>query len=188
MVTEAKRASVAFLADLIRPAQCMIVTDYRGLNTPEMNALRNDLQSTTATYRVIKNRLMKIAAEQEGAGALAPFLEGPSAVVFCEDEFGAAVRVLRDFMRANQNLSVRGGLLGSQSLNTDEVLALANMPGREQLQAELVGAIVGPPTQLAGLLGPQGPAGEVLRILDGAAGGLVRVFEARAEQLGGAEA
>ena len=77
MVTEEKRANVALLADLIRPAQCMIVTDYRGLNTPEMNALRNDLQGTAATYRVIKNRLMKVAAEQEGAGALAPLLEGP---------------------------------------------------------------------------------------------------------------
>ena len=115
-------------------------------------------------------------------------MEGPSAVVFCEDEFGAAVRVLRDFMRANQNLGVRGGLLGSQALNTAEIMALATMPGREQLQAELVGAIAGPLTQLAGLLGPQGPAGEVIRLLDGAAGGLVRVFEARAEQLGGAEA
>ena len=188
MVTEAKRANVAFLADLIRPAQCMIVTDYRGLNTPEMNALRNDLQNTTATYRVIKNRLMKVAAEQTGSGALAPLLEGPSAVVFCQDEFGAAVRVLRDFMRGNQNLNIRGGLLGGQPLNTDEVMALATMPGREQLQAELVGALAGPLTQLAGLLGPQGPAGEVIRILDGAAGGLVRVFEARAEQLGGAAA
>jgi large subunit ribosomal protein L10 len=188
MVTEAKRANVAFLADLIRPSQCMIVTDYRGLNTPEMNALRNDLQNTTATYRVIKNRLMKVAAEQTGSGALAPLLEGPSAVVFCQDEFGAAVRVLRDFMRGNQNLNIRGGLLGGQPLNTDEVMALATMPGREQLQAELVGAIAGPLTQLAGLLGPQGPAGEVIRILDGAAGGLVRVFEARAEQLGGAAA
>ena len=188
MVTEAKRANVAFLADLIRPAQCMIVTDYRGLNTPEMNALRNDLQNTTATYRVIKNRLMKVAAEQTGSGALAPLLEGPSAVVFCQDEFGAAVRVLQDFIRGNQNLNIRGGLLGGQPLNTDEVMALATMPGREQLQAELVGAIAGPLTQLAGLLGPQGPAGEVIRILDGAAGGLVRVFEARAEQLGGAAA
>ncbi len=188
MVTEAKRANVAFLADLIRPAQCMIVTDYRGLNTPEMNALRNDLQNTTATYRVIKNRLMKVAAEQTGSGALAPLLEGPSAVVFCQDEFGAAVRVLRDFIRGNQNLNIRGGLLGGQPLNTDEVMALATMPGREQLQAELVGALAGPLTQLAGLLGPQGPAGEVIRILDGAAGGLVRVFEARAEQLGGAAA
>ena len=99
MVTEAKRANVALLADLIRPSQCMIVTDYRGLNTPEMNVLRNDLQNTTATYRVIKNRLMKVAAEQTGASVLAPFLEGPSAIVFCQDEFGAAVRVLRDFMR-----------------------------------------------------------------------------------------
>lgn len=186
MATEAKRANVALLAGLIQPSQCMVVTDYRGLSTPEMNALRNDLQNVAATYRVIKNRIMKIAAQQEGAGALAPFLEGPSAVVFCQDEISGAVRVLQGFMRANPNLSVRGGLLGGQPLSSREVMALATMPGREQLLAELVGTITGPLAQLAGLLGPQGPAGEFVRTLDGAAGGLVRVFEARAEQLGGA--
>ena len=188
MPTAAKSANVALLADLIQPAQCLVVTDHTGQKTATMSELRQQLQATDATYRVVKNTLMLLAAKQAGAAELEPLLHGPSSVVFCSDDIGASVRVLRDFIRTNRVMTVRGGLLGDQRLTADEVMALANLPGRQQLRAGLVASIQGPLAQLVGLLGPQGPAAALVGTLTAASGSLVRVLDAREAQLEGAAA
>ena len=82
MPTEAKRATIAELRQDLAGSTTLITTEYRGLKVREIGEIRRALRKNNVTYRVVKNRLMRIAAEQEGNAGVAPLLRGPSAIAF----------------------------------------------------------------------------------------------------------
>jgi large subunit ribosomal protein L10 len=148
--TEAKVAMVAELREELAKARTMIVSEYRGLTVKEIAEIRRALRKQDVTYRVIKNRLLRIAAEDSVGEALSPLLNGPTAIAFGTDEAGTAKAVL-DATRPYKVVRVTGGVLGDRAIDADAVTRLASLPPREVLLAKLAGGMQAPVGTLAGL-------------------------------------
>jgi large subunit ribosomal protein L10 len=149
--TEEKVAEVAELREAIANARTMIVSEYRGLTVKEIAEIRRALHKQDVKYRIIKNRLMKIAAADTVGEALDPLLTGPTAIAFGTDEAGTAKAVL-DATRPYKIVRITGGVLGDRAIDADAVTRLAALPPREVLLAKLAGGMQAPVGTLAGLL------------------------------------
>ena len=152
MPTEAKRETVAELREEVARTRTFIVSEYRGLKVSELAEIRRSLRKSDVTYRVVKNRLMRIAAEGPTGEALSPLLEGPTAIAFGTDEAGTAKAVLDATRAYSRVIKIKGGVLGSTAIDAEGVTTLAALPSREVLQARMAGAIISPVATLAGLL------------------------------------
>jgi large subunit ribosomal protein L10 len=151
MPTEAKRKTVAELTEEARSATVMIVSEYRGLNVSEIGEIRRSLRKQGITFRVVKNRLMKIAARDAGSEALGILLEGPTAVAFVKGDEGASARAVLDAFRPFRVVKVTGAVLGDRVVNAEGVTRLAGLPGRDVLLAQVAGTIAAPMATVAGL-------------------------------------
>jgi large subunit ribosomal protein L10 len=150
MPTEAKRAAVAELRQQLEANRTLIVSEYRGLTVREIQEIRRSLRKQDVTYRVIKNRLMKIAAADSVGSALDALLTGPTAIAFGNDESATAKAVI-DAIRPYKQVRITGALLGQRSIDGDGVTRLAALPPRETLLAQLAGAFAAPLATTAGL-------------------------------------
>ncbi|HJW21775.1 MAG TPA: 50S ribosomal protein L10 [Candidatus Limnocylindrales bacterium] len=150
MPTEAKRETVAELREQLGRSHTLIVSEYRGLSVREIADIRRSLRKQDVTYRVVKNRLMRIAAADTLGGALDPLLVGPTAIAFGADETATAKAVL-DAMRPYRQVRITGGLLGTRAIDADGVTRLATLPSREVLLSQLAGAFAAPLATTAGL-------------------------------------
>jgi large subunit ribosomal protein L10 len=162
MPTEAKRLAVAALREDLARSQTLIVSEYRGLTVKEIAEIRRSLRKQAITYKVVKNRLMKIAAAETLGGALAPLLEGPTAIAFGADGAATAKAVL-DATRPYKLVRVTGGVLGSTTIDAVGVTTLATLPARDVLLAQLAGAFAAPMATTAGLF--DAPLREVAGLL-----------------------
>jgi large subunit ribosomal protein L10 len=151
MPTDAKRESVAQLQAALAGSRTMIISEYRGLTVKEIAEIRRALRKQDVSYRVIKNRLMKIAAKDTIGAALDPLLTGPTAIAFGNDEAATAKAVI-DATRAYRIVRITGGVLGDRAIDADAVTRLATLPGRPVLLGQLAGAIQSPTATLASLL------------------------------------
>jgi large subunit ribosomal protein L10 len=149
--TEAKEATVAELRAELANARTLIVSEYRGLSVKEIAEIRRALQKQDVKYRVIKNRLMRIAAADTLGEALDPLLNGPTAIAFGTDEAGTAKAVLDATRPYNKIVRITGAILGTQAIDADAVTRLAALPPREVLLAKLAGGMQAPVGTLAGL-------------------------------------
>ena len=150
MPTAAKEATVAELREELANARTMIVSEYRGLTVKEIAEIRRALRKQDVTYRVVKNRLLRIAATESVAEALSPLLTGPTAIALGNDEAGTAKAVL-DATRPYKIVKITGGVLGDKAIGADDVTRLAALPSREVLLAKLAGGMQAPVGTLAGL-------------------------------------
>ena len=151
MPTEAKRETIEELKAELAGSRTMIVSEYRGLKVKEIAAIRRVLRKQDVSYRVVKNRLMRIAAQDSPVGeALSPLLVGPSAIAFGNDEAGTA-KALIEATRPYRIVRITGGVLGTRAIDADGVTRLATLPSREVLLAEALGAMTAPLAQTAGL-------------------------------------
>jgi large subunit ribosomal protein L10 len=151
MPTEAKRETVAQLREALSSSRTLIVSEYRGLSVKELAEIRRALRKQDVTYRVVKNRLMRIAAQDTVGEALGPLLVGPTAIAFGTDESTTAKAVI-DATRPYKLVTITGGVLGNRSINADAVRSLATLPSREVLLAKLAGGMQAPIATLGGLL------------------------------------
>jgi large subunit ribosomal protein L10 len=152
MPTEAKRDTVAELREEIAKHRTFIVSEYRGLKVSEIAEIRRSLRKQDVTYHVVKNRLMRIAAEGPTGEALSGLLHGPTAIAFGTDEAATAKAVLDATRPFSRIVKITGGVLGASAIDADGVTQLASLPPREVLQARMAGAIISPVATLAGLL------------------------------------
>ncbi len=151
MPTEAKRETVEELRAQLDASHTMIVSEYRGLKVKEIGEIRRALRQQGVTYRVVKNRLLRIAAQETAvAEALPPMLTGPTAIAFGTDEAATAKAVI-DATRPYRIVRITGAVLGDQVIDADGVTRLAALPSREVLLAEAIGAIAAPMSTTAGL-------------------------------------
>ena len=151
MPTEAKRETVAELKEALASSRTLIVSEYRGLTVKEIAEIRRALRKQDVAYRVVKNRLMRIAAGDSVGAALSPLLTGPTAIAFGTDESATAKAVI-DATRPYRLVTITGGVLGDRAIDADGVRTLANLPSREVLLAKLAGGMQSPMSTLAGLL------------------------------------
>ena len=150
MPTEAKREAVAELREQLAGSRTLIVSEYRGLTVREIGEIRRSLRKQDVTYRVIKNRLMKIAAADNVRSALDELLVGPTAIAFGQDE-SATAKAVMDTMRPYKQVRITGALLGDRAIDADGVTRLAALPSRDVLLSQLAGAIAAPLATTAGL-------------------------------------
>jgi large subunit ribosomal protein L10 len=151
MPTEAKRETVAELREALASSRTLIISEYRGLTVREIAEIRRALRKQDVSYRVVKNRLMRIAAQDTVGEALSPLLTGPTAIAFGNDESSTAKAVL-DATRPYRLVTITGGVLGDRPITADGVRTLASLPSREVLLATLAGGMQSPVATLAGLL------------------------------------
>jgi large subunit ribosomal protein L10 len=149
--TEAKQETVAELRDALAGSRTLIVSEYRGLTVHEIAEIRRALRKQDVTYRVVKNRLMRIAAQDTVGAALSPLLTGPTAIAFGNDESSTA-KAMIEATRAYRLVTITGGVLGDRAIDADGVRTLATLPPREVLLAKLAGGMQSPTATLAGLL------------------------------------
>lgn len=152
MPTEAKRAKVAELKEELSAAKTTIVADYRGLTVSDISAVRRSLRGHGITYRVVKNRLAKIAAQDTGDTELAALLEGPSALAMGSGDEVAIARAFLDAIRPYRTVAVRGAVLSGKRIDADSVTRLATLPSRDVLLAQLAGSMAAPLSGMASLL------------------------------------
>ncbi len=132
-------------------SEAALLTEYRGLNVADISALRRSLRQAGGDYKIYKNTLVRFAARDLGL-EIEDLLTGPTAIAFVDGDPVTVAKALRDFARTNQNLVVKGGVLGDKLLSADEAKALADVAPREELLARLAGAMAAPMQQFAGLL------------------------------------
>lgn len=160
-----KTEKVKMVEDLngvFNSATVVVVTHYSGLTVADMTDLRNRMAESGASFRVIKNRLAKIALEGTPCAGLKDLLSGPTAIAFSEDPV-AAPKVTASFSKTNENLVILGGTMGDTMLDVQGVKALAELPSLDELRGQLVGMISTPATRIAGVL--QAPAGQLARVM-----------------------
>ena len=145
------------------------VVDYYGLTVKDIQALRVAIRESGASMKVYKNTLMHIALDEAGLPTLDDILEGPSAFVFAGDDVAAAAKAVKTFAKTNQNLEIKGGLMEGEQVSAAQVEAIASLPSREELLAQIAGAISGVARGLA-------------VALNGVPSGLAQVTKAVADQ------
>ena len=148
MNREQKAAVVDEIAQQLQGADAIIAVDYRGISVPRAAELRARLREADATFRVVKNRLTLRAAEKAGTEQIQELLDGPTALTFVRGDAALAAKALNDFARAGAALEFKGAVLEGQTLTVDEIRAIARLPVREVLHAQLVGTIAAPITGL----------------------------------------
>src|SRR5205807_6874007 len=148
----AKVAVVNEVRERLSSADAAILTEYRGLDVAEIARLRRSLREAGGQYKIYKNTLMRLAVRELGLEELEELLLGPTAIAFVDGDAAAVAKSLRDFGRTNPALVIKGGVLGETILSAKDASALAELPSREQLLAQLAGAMAAPLQQMAGLL------------------------------------
>jgi large subunit ribosomal protein L10 len=151
MPTEAKQATVAELKDELSRAKATIVADYRGLTVHDITAVRRSLRGEGITYRVVKNRLARIAAQEAGTGELSELLSGPSAIAMGSGDEVALARAFLEAIRPFRTVAIRGAVLNGKRVDADAVTRLATLPSREVLLAQLAGGMASPMASMASL-------------------------------------
>jgi large subunit ribosomal protein L10 len=144
MNREQKAATIDALAIELRAAETIIAVDYRGLSVSAAAQLRARLRNADASFRVVKNSLTERAADQAGVEALKVMLEGPTALTFVRGDAALAAKAIADQARASPVLSFKGGVMGSEALDPEQMLALSRLPSREALYGQLVGVVSSP--------------------------------------------
>jgi large subunit ribosomal protein L10 len=148
MNREQKAATVAEIAESIRQSEAVFAVDFRGISVPQAAELRTRLRDADAAFRVVKNSLTERAADEAGADSLKALLEGPTALTFVRGDAAVAAKALQTFRRETDLLEFKGGLLGAEAVDPEQLLALARLPTRDVLYGQLVGVVASPITGL----------------------------------------
>jgi large subunit ribosomal protein L10 len=161
--TQEKVETIEDLKTRLDGVTTVMLAEYRGLTVQQLSDLRKQLRAVSAEYKIVKNRLARLAIGSELAG-LAPQLTGPTGLVLAKGDPVSVAKTLQTFARTNQALVVKAGVVDGQILEPAGLKALADMPSREALRAQLVGAVSGPLAQLVGLL--QAPQRDLVSVLE----------------------
>lgn len=159
-----KVAEVQSIASAMRDAAAVLVTEYRGLSVADMQSLRRGLRDASGEYRIVKCTLAKIAARDAGVDGLDDMLAGPVGLVFVADDVAAAAKSLTTFAKDNEAFVVKGGVLSGQTLSPADVKAIAQLPSRETMLAQVAGLLQAPAQNVANLVAA--PLVNVANLLD----------------------
>jgi len=146
---------VSFLDEVFSNSGSVVVTRYKGLTVAEMTDLRRQTKEAGAKFKVIKNRLAKIALENTERTSAAPMFSGPVGIAYGDDPV-AAPKVLTQYAKKNDKLIIIGGLIGVSAIDSLGVEALARMPSLEELRSKFLGTLLLPGSNLARVLNQPG--------------------------------
>lgn len=158
-----KSELVTSLNQVFSDAGVVVVAHYSGLSVADMTDLRAKMREAGAGVRVAKNRLAKLALKGTDAETITDLFKGPTVIAYSEDPV-AAPKVAADFSKANAKLVILGGSMGSTSLDSDGVNALAALPSLDELRGKLVGLLTTPAGRIAQVVAA--PAQQLARVVD----------------------
>ena len=153
MNREEKSAAIQEIAAEIEGSEAIFAVDYRGISVSQAAELRAKLREADASFRVVKNRLTKIAADQAGEDRLADLLSGPTALTFVRGDTAQAAKAITTFNKEHDVLTYRGGFMGATGLDDVAFKSIAKLPGRDVLNGQLAGVVASPLTGLVRGLG-----------------------------------
>ncbi|NLL75949.1 MAG: 50S ribosomal protein L10 [Clostridiales bacterium] len=146
---ELKQPIVEEISANIKNAQSVVLVDYRGLTVEQDTKLRKQLREAGITYKVYKNTMMNFAFKGTDFEALAPYLEGPSAVAISTDDATSPARVLCNFAKEASKLEIKGGVVEGTAYDAKGIAEIAKVPSRDELLSKLLGSIQSPITNFA---------------------------------------
>jgi large subunit ribosomal protein L10 len=161
---QAKELKVKEIEQKIADASLIVFSDYRGLNVEEVTELRNKLRVPGVEFKVLKNTMMRFALKNAGFEEVANQVEGPNAILFSNDDVVTPAKTMFEFTRQHPNLEIKFGILEGQTIATDKIKALADLPSREVLVAQVLGTM-------------QAPITSFVRVLNANLTGLVRALD-----------
>ena len=138
-----KKEEVKKLAEEMKNAKLILLTDYRGINVTDVTELRTNLRNTNATYRVIKNNIIRRALQEAGIEGLEDKLVGPTAVIMSNEDYLEPSKAIYTFSKDNDYYKIKGGVIEEKVMEAEEIITLAKLPSREVLLSMLAGALLG---------------------------------------------
>jgi len=153
MNRDEKAQAIEEIAAQIEGAEAIFAVDYRGISVPQAAELRGKLREFDASFRVVKNRLTKRAADQAGEDRLAALLQGPTALTFVRGDTAQAAKAISTFNKEHEVLTFKGGFMGDLGLDEEKFKSIARLPAREVLDGQLAGVVASPLTGLVRGLG-----------------------------------
>ena len=175
MPTQAKAEWIDELTDKLQRSKGGVLMQTQGMKVSEITDFRRKLGASRAELQVVKNTLLRIAAERANVQGLEPILAGQTTLALGYDDEITIAKLVSDYARTQKIIVIKGGLLENRLISPAQVDALAKTPPRPQIQAQLVGSL-------------QGPVASLVNLFNGIARDLVYVLQARADQMGGAAA
>lgn len=144
-----KQEEVTKLAEKLKSAKLILLTDYRGITVADVTNLRADLRKTSTEYSVIKNNITRRALQEAGIEGLDDQLVGPTAVILNTEEYLSAIKVIYKFVKNNEFYKIKAGVIDGKVVSVDEIKTLAKLPSREELLSKLAGGLLGTIAKLA---------------------------------------
>ncbi len=166
MPNQANVQQVEQIRALFDSADVVLLADFQGLTVAEVNELRNQLRAEGIGYKVCKNTLINVVAQERGIQGLEPYLKGNTALATSTDP-AASSKILLNFVKDHENFQVKGGILGKRVIDAAGVETLQHMPSREVMIAHTVGAISAPLTGLVNTLHQGSPIMGMINVLSG---------------------
>ena len=164
MPTQAKVETVGELKSRLDGVTTVLLAEYRGLTVLQLAELRKQLKAVSAEYKIVKNRLARLALTGSSLSSLSANLKGPTGLVLATGDPVSVAKALTNFARTNQALVVKIGVVDGQVLQPEGLKALAELPSRDALRAQIVGTLQGPLASLVGLL--QAPQRQLVYVLE----------------------
>ena len=146
---EKKQSEVSALAEKIKEAKLVLLTDYRGISVEDVTNLRADLRKTNSEYKVIKNNITRRALKEAGIEGLEDLLVGPTAVIMSTEDYLEPSKAIYEYTKKNENYKIKGGIIDGKVMTTEEIVTLAKLQSRETLISMLAGALLGNISKLA---------------------------------------
>jgi len=168
MNRDEKAQAIEEIAADIEAAEAIFAVDYRGISVTQAAELRGKLREADASFRVVKNRLTKIAAEKVGEDRLGELLQGPTALTFVRGDTAQAAKAISTFNKEHAILTFKGGFMDATGLDEDRFKSIARLPGRDVLHGQFAGVVASPLTGLVRGLGSmiQGLASQLGQIAE----------------------
>ena len=137
-----KKEEVTKLANKIKEAKLVLLTDYRGINVENVTELRAELRKVGGEYTVIKNNITRRALTEAGIEGLDEQLVGPTAVIMSNEEYLEPTKAIYNFTKNNDYYKIKGGVIEGKVMSAEEIITLAKLPSRETLLSMLAGALL----------------------------------------------
>ena len=144
-----KKKEVSELAEKMKEAKIILLTDYRGINVSDVTKLRAELRNSKSEYRVIKNNITRRALAEAGIEGLDNLLEGPTAVVMNNEDYLETAKAIYNYSKDNDLYKIKGGVIDGKVMTAEEIITLAKLPSKETLLSMLAGALLANISKLA---------------------------------------
>lgn len=148
-ILKQKESEVKALAEKLKDAKLVLLTEYRGITVSDDTKLRTDIRNVNAEYKIIKNNIIKRALNENGENGLDSLLEGPTAVITSTEDYLEPSKVIYNFIKSNEFYKIKGGIIEGKVMTAEEIITLAKLPSKETLISMLAGSLLSTISKIA---------------------------------------